>query len=100
MAAPSGSAAVSSSGTISSSSGSLASVVPWLRQMGIWWDDKLVDIRAGCSGCSGPDLGVFAVTDTTENQVGGCCNKPVSPSCSVEDQQFDQKHDYSFMCLM
>lgn len=67
MEAPGSTAAVSS-GTKSSSS-SLSSVIPWLRSVGIWWDEKLVDIRAGCSGCSGPDLGVFAVTDITENQV-------------------------------
>lgn len=51
------------------SSSSLASLLSWLRGAGIWWDERLVQIRAGASGCSGPGLGVFAVSDVTENQV-------------------------------
>eukprot|EP00878_Enallax_costatus_P030182 GHUV01032841.1.p1 GENE.GHUV01032841.1~~GHUV01032841.1.p1 ORF type:complete len:149 (+),score=15.28 GHUV01032841.1:407-853(+) len=41
----------------------------WLRSVGIWWDESLIHIQAGCSGCSGPALGVFAQQDITENQL-------------------------------
>jgi hypothetical protein len=51
-------------------SSSLPDLLSWLRSVGIWLDEQLVEIRAGSSGCSGPDLGVFAVSDITENQVG------------------------------
>lgn len=62
------------SSTAASSSCTAADSKPliesWLRSVGIWWDEGLVQIRSGCSGCSGPNLGVFAVTDIIENQVG------------------------------
>ncbi|KAF6262972.1 hypothetical protein COO60DRAFT_557117 [Scenedesmus sp. NREL 46B-D3] len=48
---------------------SLSQLVSWLQSVGIWWDKSLVQIRGGCSNCSGPALGVFAVSDVQENQL-------------------------------
>jgi hypothetical protein len=76
MAQPGSSSDAPAAAGSSQASASLSSVLPWLRSVGIWWDETLVDIRAGCSGTSGPDLGVFAVTDIKENQARG--NSPSS----------------------
>lgn len=44
-------------------------ILQWLKSVGIWWDEALVEIRGGCSNCSGPALGVFALRDITEDQL-------------------------------
>eukprot|EP00879_Flechtneria_rotunda_P025114 GHRR01026673.1.p1 GENE.GHRR01026673.1~~GHRR01026673.1.p1 ORF type:complete len:166 (+),score=26.70 GHRR01026673.1:2253-2750(+) len=50
-------------------SSGLSRLLDWLKSVGIWWDESLVEIRAECSGCSGPALGVFALQDLKENQL-------------------------------
>lgn len=55
--------------TAAATSSTPLGIETWLRSVGVWWDTSLVHIKAGCSGCSGPALGVFAVTDVQENQL-------------------------------
>jgi hypothetical protein len=88
---PGSTAAATAAGTgnASGSSGGGSALPPllgWLERAGIWWDERLVQIRVGQSGSSGPDLGVFAVADISENQVRGrvcVAAAPVSASPRV-----------------
>jgi hypothetical protein len=69
-------------------SSSLSQLVSWLRSVGIWWNQSLVQIRGGCSNCSGPALGVFAVSDIQENQL--LCVIPRSAILSPRTTQLAQ----------
>jgi hypothetical protein len=72
---------------------SLLQLTEWLNSVGIWWDQSLVQIRGGCSNCSGPALGVFAVSDVQENQL--LCVIPRSAILSPRTTQLAQVKGHS-----
>jgi hypothetical protein len=41
----------------------LSCLISWMRGAGVWYDERLLELRAGTPGCAGPALGVFARTD-------------------------------------